>query len=408
MGEKNDALVSVVIPAWNNWDLTKACLESLAANTSEVSIQVVLADNGSTDATPRDCPALGRRLFGDAFVHVRLPENRGFAVACNQGAQAASGNYLFFLNNDALLTPGWLPPLLDAMRGDPRLAGVGPLLTFPEGDGSRSGRVQHAGIVASAGPEFRHLYELFPPEHPAVATRRRLQVITAAAMLVSSGLFRAHGGFFEGFVNGMEDVDFCRRAAKKGGYFSVIPESRVIHLTNRTAGRFKHERENLRLLLSKRVAFEEDLARLVAEDGYGVAFTPWLELAVVLPEERGRALEAAWEAAPKPARLRGMLAAEPLWDAGYVLWGGIFPEETLTAATLRSKLCPSFVAYRDYADALIAAGQSTLAIQTAAMADRILETLANRNALVQKALALRNRTSDPATLAALEAWLASN
>jgi glycosyltransferase involved in cell wall biosynthesis len=92
--------VSVVIPVWNRVDLTYDCLRSLAQVTSDIPFELVVVDNGSTDATPD----LLSSLTGDVRILTNAT-NLGFGDACNQGAAAAAGEYLLFLNNDTLLTP---------------------------------------------------------------------------------------------------------------------------------------------------------------------------------------------------------------------------------------------------------------------------------------------------------------
>jgi len=79
-------------------------------------LEIIVVDNGSTDATASDLEPLGRSLFGELFRPIRLPENKGFAVASNLGAAQARAGRLLFLNNDTLVTPGWLPPLLRTGR----------------------------------------------------------------------------------------------------------------------------------------------------------------------------------------------------------------------------------------------------------------------------------------------------
>lgn len=128
----NNAKVSIIIPAWNLWDITAACLRSLARYTREENVEIVVVDNGSTDATHSELEPLGRALWGAAFCPVRLTENLGFARGCNTGAAAATGDLLFFLNNDTTMTPGWLPPLREAL-GRGRMGAVGPLLLYPNG-----------------------------------------------------------------------------------------------------------------------------------------------------------------------------------------------------------------------------------------------------------------------------------
>ena len=120
--------LSVVIPVHNKWELTAACLRSLAEHTPGGDVAVIVVDNASADDTSGACPALGSSLFGRRFRYRRFENNRNFGPACNAGAALADSDLLFFLNNDTLLTPGWLPPLQDALAAEPDLVGVGPLL----------------------------------------------------------------------------------------------------------------------------------------------------------------------------------------------------------------------------------------------------------------------------------------
>lgn len=402
--------VAIVIPAWNGWDLTEPCLRAIAAHTPGDRYQVVLADNGSTDQTPTAAPALGANLFGDRFVHRRLPENLGFATACNRGAEAASARYLLFLNNDTVVTENWLPPLLAALRGSPRLAGVTPLLLFPDDGTVRANRVQHLGIAASRNMEFRHLYEYFPHTHPAVARRRKLNVVTAAALLLPARLFHAENGFFEGFRNGMEDVDLCCRIAEHGGHFSVIPESVVHHHTHGTEGRFDHESENLNLLRSRCRHPEEDLYALVREDGFETGFTPWLDLVVRLPEHRARELDRRHQIDPDPEHLARVLDREPLWDHGHELLVDHLSAlglhaEAAAAAYFRSLLCPGVRAYEQCLKTARMAGLHGMARRYAQTLAHLQTALADRQALADKARSLA-AARHPAMPVALEEWMA--
>ena len=93
--------LSIVIPVWNNWNFTKACLKDLAALPEDH--EVVLVDNGSTDKTkelstyPRD---IDDSEFHQNLVVERFKENTGFAHACNHGFAKSLGKYVMFLNND--------------------------------------------------------------------------------------------------------------------------------------------------------------------------------------------------------------------------------------------------------------------------------------------------------------------
>lgn len=109
---------TVVILAWNAWDHTRACLESLHP-TLRPGDQVVVLDNGSTDAT-------GAELLKYPWVEVLTNDlNRGFASGCNQGAALARGEVVVFLNNDTVVHDGWLQELL-APFNDAEVGAVGP------------------------------------------------------------------------------------------------------------------------------------------------------------------------------------------------------------------------------------------------------------------------------------------
>ncbi|WP_165078521.1 MULTISPECIES: glycosyltransferase family 2 protein [unclassified Desulfovibrio] len=302
--------VSVIIPAWNLVELTRACLRSLAAHSAGAALEVLVVDNGSTDATPEALPPLGRELFGAAFRLLRMEENLGFARACNAGARAASGEMLFFLNNDTLCTEGWLPPLLGAFKG--RVGAVGPRLLYPDG------RLQHCGITFS--PFFRvgHLYESFPGDHPVINRPRPLQAITGAALMLPAQLFREAGGFFEGYRNGYEDMDLCLNLMAQGRKLAVAPESRIIHHTSATPGRFVHDTANGELLMRRHGKhLKPDLHLLGRLDGYAMRLDAGLSCWLELPEGPARELAAATAQADGDA-VAEALTREPLWRGGWL------------------------------------------------------------------------------------------
>src|SRR5437660_3007011 len=104
---------SIVIPVFNKANFTFHCLRSLAKEIDFNTTEVIVVNNASTDETGQ----LLSELRG--FIHViDNDENRGFVDGCNQGAAAATGEYLIFLNNDTLVLAGWLQNLLDTVDSD--------------------------------------------------------------------------------------------------------------------------------------------------------------------------------------------------------------------------------------------------------------------------------------------------
>lgn len=220
--------VSVIIPCWNRFDLTTACLRSIAA--SEPVHEVVLVDNGSTDAT----------ACLDATV--RNTENLGFARACNQGAAAATGDALFFLNNDTLVHPGWTR--IAAHLRDDQVGCVGPKLVYPNGE------IQHAGVgVDFTRPPGLEAFNLMTDwtDKPA-----EVDAVTGACLAIRRATFDTLGGFDESYWNGYEDVDLCLSALAAGLSNIYEPRATVTHLESQSgAERWTAVRENVVRLRQK-------------------------------------------------------------------------------------------------------------------------------------------------------------
>jgi len=176
---------------------------------------------------------------------LRNDSNLGFARACNQGASAALGDFLVFLNNDTIPHEAWLTALLDAAHANPQIAVVGSKLLYPDG------RIQHAGIAFGPPPEEVQPFHIYSGERGDalhVNRQREFQAVTAACMLVRREVFFELGGFDEAFVNSYEDVDFCLRVRERGYRIVYAPGSVVTHYESKTPGRHLHDDENFRLL----------------------------------------------------------------------------------------------------------------------------------------------------------------
>jgi GT2 family glycosyltransferase len=216
---------AIVIPSYRGASLTRACVVAICERPpSECEWEIVIVDDGSED---RDLDRLVDEY--DRVGLIRLEQNSGFAVACNTGAAAAGAcDYLVFLNNDTLPVPGWLDALVREASLHPDAAAVGARLLFP------NGTVQHAGVAIGRDGWPRHLYTLFPGEHPAVTRPKRVAAVTAACILVKRSEFAAAGGFDTAFLNGYEDVDLCLRLGASGQEIRYAPESVVYHLESVT------------------------------------------------------------------------------------------------------------------------------------------------------------------------------
>lgn len=236
--------VSIIIPLFNQVGLTQACLAALQRATKAGSYELVLVDNGSTDGT-----AELLEQWRHAATVIRNLENGGFAKACNQGARAAQGKYLLFLNNDTVVQHGWLEPLLEVLEQDASVAATGSKLLYPDGT------IQHAGVLLVDDQQqgdplvARHLYQRMPGDHPAANVKRAVQALTAACLLVRREDFEAVDGFDEGYWNGYEDVDLCLKLAAAGKRLVYQPLSVVVHHESQSGPeRFRQAHANIQRL----------------------------------------------------------------------------------------------------------------------------------------------------------------
>lgn len=309
--------VSIVIPAFNQWHLTRQCLTSLREHTPGDQFEVLVVDNGSTDETKEHCPSLGESLFGLNFYHIRMEKNVNFGPGCNIGAKQSKSKLLLFLNNDTILTPSWLPPLLSALDAEPNIGAVGPLLLYPE-VGLAKNRVQHLGIAIEPQLYPVHMYEFFPQNHPAVQRKRYYQALTGAGLLLAKKLFEECGGFYEEYINGGEDIDLCCQIRKNKKKLTCVTESYIYHLASQTPGRHRFEQHNARILRNRCLTLLfPDLHFFGTNDGYEMRITYFLKPYLTLPKRRRELFEKQVQGAFDPHKCEMLIEKEPLWLDGY-------------------------------------------------------------------------------------------
>lgn len=184
------------------------CLESLL-RWPRAPYELILVDNGSTDGTPAYLDTLRCRRGPTRVEIIRNETNLGFARGCNQALAHAQGHYLVFLNNDTVLTPGWLDGLVKWSLHDwPAVGLVGPVSN---------------GAPAPQG--IRAPYESLSDLDAFAAQRRRefagqclpVRRVTGFCLLARRELLQQIGGLDERFGIGFfEDDDLCVRAREAG------------------------------------------------------------------------------------------------------------------------------------------------------------------------------------------------
>lgn len=211
-------LVSLVILTWNQLSFTKECLASIERHTSEPH-EVILVDNGSTDGT---LPWLEELVAGkDNYSLIANSKNLGFSKGCNQGIAAARGSHILLLNNDTVVTHGWLSGLLECLHSAPDTGIVGPMTNSISGI-QMVPQVTYADTTGLEGyaAEFRKKYR---------GRRIPLRRIVGFCMLFRRDLMEKIGLLDERFGSGnFEDDDYCLRAAL-AGFRNLVAGDVFIH-----------------------------------------------------------------------------------------------------------------------------------------------------------------------------------
>lgn len=214
--------VGAVIVNWNARAHTLACLDALRAAVvaPPARLDVIVVDNGSDDGSVE---ALRAREGVTLLANAR---NEGFAAAANAGvreALARGADAVLLLNNDTLVDPFFLGPLLAELAGDPAVGAAGPRIEW----------VRPVGAVWFEGG-WTDLTRGRAHHTLPVARRNRTEpcdtsFLTACAMLVRREAFARAGLFDEGYFMYGEDNDFCLRLAAAGFRMRYVPASRVRH-----------------------------------------------------------------------------------------------------------------------------------------------------------------------------------
>jgi len=192
----------IIIPIWNQPALTQRCLESVATATT-TPYRLILIDNGSEVPT-RELLAATARHDSNRVTVIRNEENLGFIKAVNQGVRASSAPAVCLLNNDTVVTPGWLETMLRVAEQDPAIGLVNPS-SNTLGYRPPSATVEAIGayaqqVVAPLGQQTREL-----------ATAIGFCLLITRAVLDTIGLFDERYG-----MGNFEDADFSKRAVHAG------------------------------------------------------------------------------------------------------------------------------------------------------------------------------------------------
>ncbi len=229
--------LSIIIVNWNVGEDLLRCLESIKENLPCEKFEMIVIDNGSTDGTVK----VVRKKFPEV-VMVANDENRGFAVANNQGIKIAKGQYILLLNPDTIVHDGALDRLTGFMDDNPDIGACGPKLLNEDGTTQRSVRrfptfraALYRHTIFSLAGLFRGQYHKWLMKDFAYDTQKDVDQLMGSALLIRRSVIDQVGKMDEIFFMYYEEVDLCYRIKKAGWRIVFMPEAVITHLAGRSA-----------------------------------------------------------------------------------------------------------------------------------------------------------------------------
>lgn len=293
--------ISVVILNWNGVGMLQKFLPKVVEYSQGPNVEVVVADNGSTDAScawvEANCPEV--RL-------IVLDKNYGFADGYNKALQQVEAEYVVLLNSDVEVTPHWLEPLQAYMDAHDEVAACQPKIraernkAYFEYAGAAGGYLDCYGYPFCRG----RIFEVVEEDKGQYDTVQPIFWATGAALFIRLKDYLEAGGLDGRFFAHMEEIDLCWRLRSRGRGIVCIPQSVVYHVGAATLKKenprktFLNFRNNL-LMLYKNLS-EKELKKVLFIRGA----LDWLAAFVFLLKGDGKNAKAVLQARSEFKQIR--------------------------------------------------------------------------------------------------------
>ena len=223
----SDVDLSIIIVSFNQRDLVLDCLASIRAAELEISHEVILVDNGSTDlvveSVRRQCPEV---------QVIALSENIGFGPGNNQGLLKMNGRHAVLLNSDTIVLRGGVERCVRYLDDNPDVGVVGPQLLNP--DRTKQNCIHNSPTLLSELVGQSLLRRLWPRRYPSKLVDYvepiEVEAVLGACLFVRGQVVQEVGPLCEDYFFFLEDTDWCHRIRKRGWKIVHLPDAFVIHL----------------------------------------------------------------------------------------------------------------------------------------------------------------------------------
>jgi|GEM_PF-2134079 len=215
-------VISIIIPVYNALTMTKACVESLYLFTEGHDFEVIVIDNASEDGTFQWMNEKSKQLA--KLNVIRMEKNIGFGPAVNIGLQSANGKYLVILNNDTVVSRGWLTNLISVLKNDSSVGIVSPVTNYvgegPQIDPQAQNLQPTLESVAEYAQTINERSEVYYEPNRLVFF----------CVLLRRELVDLIGCLDEGYQKGnFEDDDYCLRTRAAGYRLAIARNTFVYH-----------------------------------------------------------------------------------------------------------------------------------------------------------------------------------
>ncbi|MCX7512981.1 glycosyltransferase family 2 protein [Frateuria hangzhouensis] len=220
----NHLPVSVIVVCADSGPSLRDCVQRVLDST--VPLELILIDNGSTDAVPS---SIEQAHAHDPRLKVIYNHaNLGFGPAVNRAAAVATGEHLLVLNPDCLLEPDTLTRMLDTLDEHPEAGIVGAVVCAADGTPDpasyrRDPLLRHALATLLGARGGMNIDGAIPAQVVDA------EAVSGALMLLPRKVFERLGGFDEAYFLHCEDLDLCRRARDAGHAVLLAGDVRVLH-----------------------------------------------------------------------------------------------------------------------------------------------------------------------------------
>ena len=223
--------VSIIIPHLIGKNILDECIQSIITNTRDIDYEIIVVDNNCEDGSIHYIV----EKFSE-INNVKSTCNKGYAGGCNLGAQHANGEFLFFLNNDTIITKDCINTLIKSIQKNNKMASIQPKIKnyYNQNEfdyaGANGGYIDYLGYPFARGRIMNTLEE----DLGQYDTEEKIFWASGTGFITKKNIFNQIGGFDESLFAHMEEIDYHWKCLLNGYEVYIQPKSIIYHKGGQT------------------------------------------------------------------------------------------------------------------------------------------------------------------------------